>query len=127
MQKSPEITIKWPFPTFNTPKPVHLEDIYLKFCTRVQLIGLFYPYFVFLIQKSPPNFLKIIFLLIIFYNLHFFPNFGNKREQFARSVYSQHSAENQSLLPLNPSPHRGGVMPPPPMSFSRMTAERLGG
>ena len=122
MQKTPEIAKKWLFPTFNTPKLVHFEDIYLQFCTRVQVTGLFYPYFVFKF-KNVPQFLENMFFCWFFFNLQNFPNFDNTREHFARNVHSQHSAENQSLLSLNPRPHWGGDAPL--VSFSRIAAEPL--
>ena len=103
---------------------MHFEDIYLKFCTRVQVTGLFYPYFLFKFKNAPQFFGKYDLLLIIFfYNLKNFPNFDNTREHFARNVHSQHSAENQSLLSLNPRPHWGGDAPL--VSFSRIAAEPL--
>ena len=56
------------------------QDIYLKFCTRIHLTGLFDIYSGFLkIRKISKNILKIIFLLIIFYNFQNFQNFENPR------------------------------------------------
>ena len=56
------------------------QDIYLKFCTRIQLTGLFHMYSGFLkIRKFSLIFFGFFFVNYFFYNFQNFQNFENLR------------------------------------------------